>query len=277
MKKMALSAASLVLFGFSALARAEPSSSPTAIVATILNQPDARLDYGRTKLAFDAIIDPAARSPAIASELAHLAAEARAFAGPEADDRHKLSAVRHVIYDAGPWNGNRPFGFDMNDPAGQKLGNALLSHYLTTRQGNCVAMPVLFLILADQLGAPVHLAIAPGHFLVQYTDTQGRRINIEATSGGHVARDDWIRQAMPMTDRAIKAGVYLRPLSRREAIAHMAITVVDYLNQQRRYAEMAAVAQLIIKNAPLDVEARAKLGTAYAHMIELGSRLNQIQ
>jgi hypothetical protein len=91
---------------------------------------------------------------------------------------------------------------------------------------------------------------------------------LETTSGGHVARDEWIRQNMPMTDRAIESGIYMRPLSKREAIAEMALEVVDYLNQQHRYQEMAEVSELILKNAPRSANAMVKVGTAYAHMID---------
>lgn len=65
-------------------------------------------------------------------------------------------------------------------------------------------MPMVFLILADWLGLDVTLATAPGHVFLRYRTESGRVINIEATSGGHPARDQRFRERMPMTDLALK-------------------------------------------------------------------------
>jgi hypothetical protein len=63
----------------------------------------------------------------------------------------------------------------------------MLSTYVRTRKGNCVSMPVLFLIVADRIGLKVRLAAAPLHLFVRYTDAAGADHNLEATSGGHEA------------------------------------------------------------------------------------------
>src|SRR6185295_18483907 len=108
-----------------------------------------------------------------------------------------------AIYEVGAWNYGRAFGYDHADPFGRILANRLLFTYLRTRQGNCISMPTLFLIVADRMGLNVHLATAPLHMFVRYTDPQGADHNLETTSGGHEARDALYRQNFPMTDRAI--------------------------------------------------------------------------
>jgi hypothetical protein len=67
------------------------------------------------------------------------------------------------------------------------------------------------------------------HIFLRYSDEAGREINLEATSGALPARTAWYHQNLPMTDRAIESGLYMRTLTRREAVAHMASTVVDFL------------------------------------------------
>ena len=59
----------------------------------------------------------------------------------------------------------------------------------------------------------------------------------------------------------------MRTLSRREAIAHMANTVVDFLMGQRRYPEAIEVAQVILRHAPRDGYTLVKLGSAYGELI----------
>ena len=96
-------------------------------------------------------------------------------------------------------------------------------------------MPILFLIIADRLGLNVGLCSAPEHMFVRYTDQSGRVLNIEATSGGHPARDSFIRENFPMSDRSIESGLYMRTLTKRESIAMMASTLIEHLAEQGRY------------------------------------------
>jgi regulator of sirC expression with transglutaminase-like and TPR domain len=250
-------------------AEREPRTSPAAAVATILSAPDDQLDYGRAKIAFDRIVDPSINGHAVETQIDQLVAAARAKADPAAPYLVRLKAVREVIYEAGSWNDYRPFSYDLKDPLGQTLRHKLLSDYLQTRLGNCVSMPLLFLIVADRAGiANVALAQAPLHYFVRITLPDGRQANLETTSGGYPARDEYIRQNMPMTDRAIQGGIYMRSLTKREAIADMATNVADNLLAQERYEDVIAVEEVVLRNFPHDVYAMLKEGSAYARLIK---------
>jgi regulator of sirC expression with transglutaminase-like and TPR domain len=143
----------------------------------------------------------------------------------------------------------------------QRIGGKLLATYLETRRGNCVSMPALFLILADRLGLDVAFATAPLHAFVRYRAEGGQVVNIEATSGGHPARDAWYREQMPMTDRAIASGLYLRTLSKREGVALLATTVLEHMIEQRRLDEALSVSEVILNHAPHDAYTMVKQAT----------------
>jgi regulator of sirC expression with transglutaminase-like and TPR domain len=245
-------------------AQAESLSSE---VRRILSSPDAQLNYARAVMTFDRLIDPALDEVAIGRELDSLAAEARALAGPAASDEAKLNAVRRVIYRAGPWNGQRPFSYDHSDPLGLDVRNKLLSTYLRTRLGNCVSMPVLFLVLADRLGLNVSLASAPLHLFIRYTDPAGRAFNLETTSGANLTRPEWYRQNLPMTEQAIESGLYMRTLSKREVVAHMATTVMDWSLSLGRYQEAVEIADVILEHFPRDGYTMVKRGHAYGELL----------
>src|SRR3546814_7468564 len=99
-------------------------------------------------------------------------------------------------------------------------------------------MPVLHIILAEKLGLNVHLSTAPLHMFVRYTNPQNQRdLSIEPTSGGYPTRDVWYRENLPMSDMAVEQGLYLKTLTKRESIAHMATTVMEYLMVKGRYQE----------------------------------------
>ncbi len=262
----------ILLIAFGLMAKnggaATPLTSPAVVVREILHRPEAQQDYAAATIAFDRLIDANANAATDDAIIARLVDAARQMAGPNPTDAYKLSAIRKAIYDAGLWNYNRAFSYDLADPLGQNPKSRLLSTYIRTRKGNCVSMPILFLIVADRMDLKVHLASAPLHLFIRYTDPTGVDHNLEATSGGHEARTEWYRERLPMTDRAVASGIYMRTLSRRESVAEMATTVVEFLIDNHRYQDAIDVADAILAANPLDAYTMVKKGSAIAGMMQ---------
>jgi regulator of sirC expression with transglutaminase-like and TPR domain len=225
-------------------------------------------DLLRAKLDLDRLVDPSIKPTALENEIARLVAAARTFAGPRASVGAQFDAVRKALYQAGPWNDNRPFAYDHADPVGEKVRHKLLSEYLKTRLGNCVTMPTLFMIVGRGVGLHLTLTDAPLHMLVRYTHAGLPALNVEATSGGGFARDEWYRQELPMSDRAIESGLYLRTHTDRETIALMATTVLDYLLIVGRNEEAVKVADAILANDPKEGYTMVKKGTGIAAILK---------
>lgn len=223
--------------------------------------------YLQSKLALDALIAP--YPPSMLREIDVFADAVRQMAGPNPTIPYKIAAIRKVVYESGPWNGNRPFGYDQADPFGLKVENKLLSTYIATRRGNCVSMPTLFMILAERIGLDASFATAPLHVFVRANYPERGPVNIETTSGANFARDDWYREKMPMSDRAIESGLYMRPLSRVEGVALLATTVLEYLERERRYQDVVDVADVILKANPHDALTMVKMGTACGLMMQV--------
>ncbi|MGZ8363998.1 MAG: transglutaminase family protein, partial [Caulobacteraceae bacterium] len=171
------------------------------------------------------------------------------------------------IYKPGPWNGNRPFSYDHQAPRdGSDIETKMLANYLKTRLGNCVSMPALFLILADKIGLKVTLSTAPNHLFVRYIAPDGQVTNLETTSGGNPARDAWLRTVRPMSDRSVYTGAYLSTLTRREAIANLATTVVEDLMRQGRYEEVIQACDIILKNDARNIFCYYDNAVAYSRL-----------
>lgn len=247
---------------------ATQTRDPVEAVRAVLSTSDDELDYASAKVEFDSLIDPPHDTGNTLAVLGRMANEAERLAGSSPSPDARLGAVRRRLYVAGSWNDHRPFGYDHDDPLGQRIGGKLLSTYLATRRGNCVSMPALFLILADRLGLDVAFATAPLHAFVRYRSESGRIINIETTSGGHPSRDEWYREQMPMSDRAIESGLYLRTLSKREGVALLATTVLEHLIEQRRLTEALGVSEVILKHAPRDAYTMVKQGSICGALIQ---------
>lgn len=179
-----------------------------------------------------------------------------------------VAALRTVLREAGPWNHHRPFAYDPDDPEGARIANNLLANYLSRRLGQCVSMPILFLVIGERLGLDLSLALAPSHIFVRHRLRDGRTANLETTSGGHPARAEWIRATFPMSDRAIESGLYLRSLGRREAVVVMAGIVLEHLADQGRLEEAEATAALLLRHSPRDLHAMLTLASVQARMLQ---------
>lgn len=249
-------------------------------VRTVLVKADKNVNLAKVKLTFDKFVDPKIDVQQSLRQIDQMARSVSVMAGPAASNDQKLTALRRYIYEAGDWNGHKPFSYDLTDPLGTTIANKLLPTYLSRRRGNCVSMPFLFIILADRLELKVTASVAPSHVFVKYTDDiTGKLYNLETTSGGHPARDVWYRQNMPMTDEAIRNGVYLRPLTKKETLALMASTVMEHLLAVGRYQDANRVAAVILEFYPTFVGAMVSQAEASIRLIEdsYGARYPSLQ
>jgi regulator of sirC expression with transglutaminase-like and TPR domain len=230
-----------------------PKGQGFELVRRLLETPEEAIDLARTKLTIDQMIDPSVDTESTLSQLDAMAASLRAMLPTDAKSRLKLDALRYHLYTPSPWNGGRPFQYDLIDPYGQVIRNKLLTTYIATRKGNCVSMPLLFILLGQKLGIDVSAALAPNHVFVKYQDTDGKQYNLETTSGAGFTRDAWMRQQNPMTDESIASGLYMRPLSKKETVGVMVTTLLEHLEEAGLNEERLHLAQLTQQYSPRDV------------------------
>ena len=249
------------------------------VLRKILEQPVNKIDLGRTKLTLDKMVDPTIDIDANLKKIDAIVTDVNAMAGVGASNKNKLRALRAYLFDAGEWNAFQPFTYNLEKPKDDDVHSALLSTYLTTKKGTCVTMPFLFVILAQRLGLDVTASNAPQHFLVKYKmDPKGPWYNMETTSGGHYLPEEGYREQFPtLSDKAIKNGVYLQPLTRKETAAVMGRVLIQYYNAQQEYEKAITIADLILEYYPKDVEAMANKSGGFAGLMikyrDSGSRL----
>jgi regulator of sirC expression with transglutaminase-like and TPR domain len=212
------------------------------------------------------MIDPSIDVEGGVKRLDVMAAGIRAMPEYGASSTSRLEALRRYVYVSGTWNGHRPFEYDLDDPLGTNIKNKLLPTYLSSRKGNCVSMPLLFVILGQRVGIDVTASTAPKHVLVKFRDELGPWINLEATSGATPARDVWIREQMPFRDEALANGLYLQPLTKKETIAVMAGTLAEHHLRHGEYEKAIAVSDLALAYYPKDVAAMLSKATGYGRI-----------
>lgn len=216
----------------------------------LLSAEEDQVDLAWSKLVIDGLISDVDMQ--VTSEhLRNLADQAQVIAGPAASDQAKLAALRKVIYEPGPWNESRPFSYDFENPNGRLARNKTLQEYIQTRKGNCVNMPILFMLVGELMGLNMNITTAPRHVFVQIEDTgSGEVIHLEPTSGAFRQRIVWQRKVLPMTDRAIETGMYMKRLSKREQIVVMAETLLQALKEQENHPERIEITELMLEVMP---------------------------
>lgn len=236
-------------------------------IDALLRQPEKNIDLARIKLTIDKMIDPSIDVDAGLRQIDEMAVQVRSMLhGPQSSST-RLQVLQAYIYEKGPWNSYQPFSYDLKDPLGNNIRNKLLPNYIESKKGNCVTMPLLFVILGQRFGLDVSISTAPFHLFVKYTDPEtGSTFNLEATSGAKPARDMWIRQQIPMTDDAIANGLYMQKLSKREAAAVMATTLAEYFAQKQQHEKVIALSDVILKYYPKEVGSMLRKGSAYGRL-----------
>ncbi len=244
-------------------------TSDIRTIRAVFETPDNALDLATAKLTFDKLVDPSIDVDRTLRQIDQMVQVVKTMAGPNPTTIQKLTAVRRFIYVDGDWNGHRPFQYDMTDPLGKKIIDKLLPTYIETRRGNCVSMPILFIILANRLGVHVTASTAPFHVFAKFIDdATGKTYNLETTSGAFPARDAWVRQNFPMSDLAIKNGIYLKTLTKKETVAVMAEIVLEHDMAEGRWQEVIDAADVILKYYPHFVNAMLDHGTAAAMLMD---------
>jgi hypothetical protein len=80
------------------------------------------------------------------------------------------------------------FHYDFNDTrAKNDYQNYLVQKLLKTKIGQCHSMPLLFKILADELGLQTYLSFSPEHSFIKMKDSKGKIYNYEPTNGNFMS------------------------------------------------------------------------------------------
>lgn len=113
----------------------------------------------------------------------------------------------------------KPLRYDFTDFMGKIDYTKMFTiKLLSTGKGQCHSLPLLYLMLAEQLGAKAYLSLAPQHSFIQFVDFKGNIMNFETTNGNLVS-SNWLLQSGYINANALKSKVYLDTLSQRKLYA----------------------------------------------------------
>ncbi len=138
-----------------------------------------------------------------------------------------------------------PFKYDFDDYMGVKnYAKMFVTKLLKTGSGQCHSMPLLYLILADEINAEAYLAFSPNHSYIRFPDDNGKWFNVELTNG-MLSTDSHILQSGYIKSEALQNNIYMVNLSKKDLLASLLTDLASGYVHKFGYDEF--VKQLIDK------------------------------
>jgi hypothetical protein len=147
-----------------------------------------------------------------------------------------------------------PYEYDFEDPFGKKdYSQFFVTKLMHTRKGQCRSLPLLYLILAEELGVKAWLAYSPQHSYVKLQDERQNWYNLELTNG-HYSADSWILGSSFIKAEALKNQLYMDTLPTKALIAGTLNELSKGYAQKWGYDKFVVqCAEMTLKHHPKDV------------------------
>ncbi|MFA6925146.1 MAG: hypothetical protein WC223_12950 [Bacteroidales bacterium] len=125
-----------------------------------------------------------------------------------------------------------PYTYDYIDYKGEKdFRNYFVTKTFATGTGQCNSLPIVYILIAEALGAKFYISIAPNHSFIKYPDDAGKIHNYEPTSNWNIS-DDWYSEHMYITPQAENSGIYLDTLNKLMLVGDCIASLgISYLNK----------------------------------------------
>jgi regulator of sirC expression with transglutaminase-like and TPR domain len=216
-------------------------------IEAMMELPESKIDVAKAKLTIDKIIDPSIDVKTCLRKIDDIALQIKEFSGDEAIG---TSNITEFLYTKGSWNNHEIYDYYDEKVITSDIKASLLSTYIDTKRGNCVAMPVLHYLVASKLGLDVYLTHVPTHILFKFKNKDGEFSNIETTDFGRVNPDSFYIKHMAITDKAMQNKLYLQPLNKREVLSILVTKLTVFYAKNKEYEKALAMSDLALKHFP---------------------------
>ncbi|MDN4011472.1 hypothetical protein QX233_03255 [Chryseobacterium gambrini] len=130
--------------------------------------------------------------------------------------------------------------YDFEDYMGAKdYSKMFVSKLMTTNTGQCHSMPLLYLMLAEQIGAEAFLVVSPNHSYIRFKDGDGEVLSVELTNGMFSA-NSFVLNSGYIKAEALKNKLYMQNLSKREVLSQTYVDLASGYIHKFGYDEFVA-------------------------------------
>lgn len=114
---------------------------------------------------------------------------------------------------------SKSYKYDFDDYFGTKDWSKMFtSKLMKTGKGQCHSMPLLYLMIAEQMGAQASLATAPNHTYIKFLDNENQWQNIELTNGIFTT-NSMILESGYIGSEALQNNAYMSSLNKKELMS----------------------------------------------------------
>lgn len=170
---------------------------------------------------------------------------------------------------------HREMKYDFDDYFGVKdYSKMFVSKLMRTNSGQCHSMPLLYLILAEQLGTKANLVMSPNHSYIRFVDSDGEQQSIELTNG-MFSTDTFVLNSGAIKSEGLQSGIYMKNLSEKELLSQTFVDLASGYIHKFGYDEFVAkVLEKALELNPNNVNASAwKSNTDQTRLLQVCKRL----
>ncbi len=162
----------------------------------------------------------------------------------------------------------KPMQYDFDDPIGYKDHRKMfVSKLIDEGKGQCHSMPLLYLMIAEQLDIDAWLSTSPNHSFVKIQDDKGKWYNLELTNG-HYVNNEFMMRSGYISGEAIRKGIYLDTLSKKELIARCMSDLAGGYSRKFGYDKFVLDAsETALKYCPQDASAWSFKANYYGYWL----------
>ncbi len=195
--------------------RGLPTMAGVDTLAEARRLPDKSLNLGYTALLIARQSNPGLLTQRYLDRLDEMARKILRSLPAKTSPRETARAISTFLFE------QEKFTYHAGGLDGVHPHNAYLDSVLDSKQGYCLTLSLLYLVLGERLGLPLRIVELPDHVFVRY-EAQGAYFNIETTAGGKMLSDAEYRKRHPFPKQA--EGSYLKSRKPRTAIAFLLLS-----------------------------------------------------
>ncbi|MHC4917668.1 MAG: transglutaminase family protein [Planctomycetota bacterium] len=183
---------------------------------------ESALTYLGVVIAASRVLQPDLDAARIEKQVDEIAAKVKAAAAGAETAEEKIAAMNKVIYGQSGFRTDIVAGSSPTSGQGA-LDASMLHRVLERKQGVCLGLTTVYVVVAERAGLPIYPVHAPCHIFCRYEDGMGtlleEQVNVECTAGGIARSDRAIARKVRATRAAMRSKTYFRLATRKEMLA----------------------------------------------------------
>ena len=162
-----------------------------------------------------------------------------------------------------------PMKYDFVDPFGEEdIKNLFVSKLMYSKKGQCKSLPLLYLLIMEELGGEAYLSFSPEHTYIKCKNELGRLVNLELTNG-KITSDAWVAASGYIKVEAIQSGIFMDTLNKKQVVANCLVDLARYYIS--KYGETEFVLKYLNKSLeihPTNIHAVKLKSNYYTHLFQ---------